>query len=117
MLNNSFVLFSFQDDLHKTLNSTSATDGLSATSFIEYPKYKPFINSDLMRSPGKPVIPYPESNSRGNSSAKFFFLPVSKSCGEILYVPVYKGCCLFIVISLPSNVQVTCFVGPLHLSF
>ncbi|PKK21529.1 centrosomal protein 57kDa, transcript variant X2 [Columba livia] len=57
------------DDLHKTLNSTSATDGLSATSFIEYPKYKPFINSDLMRSPGKPVIPYPESNSRAIFSA------------------------------------------------
>ncbi|XP_065484672.1 centrosomal protein of 57 kDa [Caloenas nicobarica] len=57
------------DDLHKTLNSTSATDGLSATSFIEYPKHKPFINSDLMRSPGKPVIPYPESNSRAIFSA------------------------------------------------
>ncbi|XP_074716328.1 centrosomal protein of 57 kDa isoform X4 [Strix uralensis] len=52
------------DDLHKTYNSASAIDGLSATSFIEYPKYKPFINSDLLRSPRKPVIPYPESNSR-----------------------------------------------------
>ncbi|XP_008935138.1 PREDICTED: centrosomal protein of 57 kDa [Merops nubicus] len=47
----------------------SATDGLSATSFIEYPKYKPFINSDLLRSPRKPVIPYPESNSRAIFSA------------------------------------------------
>ncbi|NXY81067.1 CEP57 protein, partial [Alcedo cyanopectus] len=56
-------------DLHKTLNSTSATDGLSATSFIEYPKYKPFINSDLLHSPQKPVIPYPESNSRAIFSA------------------------------------------------
>ncbi|XP_041879673.1 centrosomal protein of 57 kDa isoform X3 [Corvus kubaryi] len=52
------------DDLHITRNSTSATDGLSSTSFIEYPKHKPFINSDLERSPWKPVIPYPESNSR-----------------------------------------------------
>ncbi|XP_074672326.1 centrosomal protein of 57 kDa isoform X6 [Strix aluco] len=57
------------DDLHKTYNSASATDGLSATSFIEYPKYKPFINSDLLRSPRKPVIPYPESNSRAIFSA------------------------------------------------
>ncbi|KAJ7410641.1 centrosomal protein 57 [Willisornis vidua] len=53
-----------QDDLHKAPNSTSATDGLSATSFLEYPNHKPFINSDLQRFPWKPVIPYPESNSR-----------------------------------------------------
>uniref|UniRef100_A0A8D0EPG4 Centrosomal protein 57 n=1 Tax=Strix occidentalis caurina TaxID=311401 RepID=A0A8D0EPG4_STROC len=31
--------------------------------------YKPFINSDLLRSPRKPVIPYPESNSRAIFSA------------------------------------------------
>ena len=66
------ALFCFQDDLHETQNSASATDELSATSFIEYPKNKPFINSDLLRSPQKPVIPYPESNSRGNSSAKLY---------------------------------------------
>ncbi|XP_051636103.1 centrosomal protein of 57 kDa isoform X2 [Manacus candei] len=57
------------DDLHKAHNSTSVTDGLSATSFIEYPNYKPFINSDLQRSPWKPVIPYPESHSRAIFSA------------------------------------------------
>ncbi|XP_010148764.1 PREDICTED: centrosomal protein of 57 kDa-like, partial [Eurypyga helias] len=57
------------DDLHRTPNSASATDGFSATSFIEYPKYKPFINSDLLRSPRKPVIAYPESNSRAIFSA------------------------------------------------
>ncbi|XP_061313833.1 centrosomal protein of 57 kDa isoform X3 [Pezoporus flaviventris] len=57
------------DDLHETCNSVSATDGLSATSFIEYPKHKPFINSDLLRSPRKPVIPYPESNSKAIFSA------------------------------------------------
>ncbi|NWR63821.1 CEP57 protein, partial [Bucorvus abyssinicus] len=56
-------------DLHKTLNSASATDGLSAISFMEYPKYKPFINSDLLRSPQKPVVPYPESNSKAIFSA------------------------------------------------
>ncbi|XP_061847591.1 centrosomal protein of 57 kDa isoform X2 [Colius striatus] len=57
------------DDLHKTHNSVSAADGLSSTSFIDYPKYKPFINSDLLLSPRKPVIPYPESNSRAIFSA------------------------------------------------
>ncbi|XP_057255800.1 centrosomal protein of 57 kDa isoform X2 [Pezoporus wallicus] len=57
------------DDLHETCNSVSATDGFSATSFIEYPKHKPFINSDLLRSPRKPVIPYPESNSKAIFSA------------------------------------------------
>ncbi|XP_010185624.1 PREDICTED: centrosomal protein of 57 kDa [Mesitornis unicolor] len=62
-------LADLEDDLHKTHNSASATDGLSATSFIEYPKYKPFINSDLLRSPQKPVIPYPESNSKAIFSA------------------------------------------------
>ncbi|KFP81045.1 Centrosomal protein of 57 kDa, partial [Acanthisitta chloris] len=56
-------------DLHKSHNSESVTDGLSATSFMEYPKYKPFINSDLQRSPWKPVIPYPESNSKAIFSA------------------------------------------------
>ncbi|NXA37249.1 CEP57 protein, partial [Eudromia elegans] len=56
-------------DLHKVYKSASATDGLSASSFIDYPKYKPFINSDLLRSPRKPVIPYPESNSRAIFSA------------------------------------------------
>ncbi|XP_067424133.1 centrosomal protein of 57 kDa isoform X2 [Emydura macquarii macquarii] len=50
--------------------SASVTDGLSAASFVDYPKYKPFINSDSdSRSPGKPVIPYPESNSRAIFSA------------------------------------------------
>ncbi|XP_041272975.1 centrosomal protein of 57 kDa [Pyrgilauda ruficollis] len=57
------------DDLHNTLNSTSATDGLSSASFIEYPRHKPFINSDLQRSPWKPVVPYPESHSRAIFSA------------------------------------------------
>ncbi|XP_025925189.1 centrosomal protein of 57 kDa isoform X3 [Apteryx mantelli] len=56
-------------DLRKIYKSASATDELSATSFIDYPKYKPFINSDLLRSPRKPVIPYPESNSRAIFSA------------------------------------------------
>ncbi|OWK53675.1 Centrosomal protein [Lonchura striata] len=57
------------NDLQNTQSSTSATDGLSSASFIDYPKHKPFINSDLQRSPWKPVIPYPESHSRAIFSA------------------------------------------------
>ncbi|XP_033002047.1 centrosomal protein of 57 kDa [Lacerta agilis] len=49
--------------------SSSFTDGLSAASFTEYPRHKPFINSDLRRPPAKPVIAYPESNSRAIFSA------------------------------------------------
>ncbi|XP_050797634.1 centrosomal protein of 57 kDa [Gopherus flavomarginatus] len=55
--------------LRGSCKSASITDGLSAASFVDYPKYKPFINSDLQRSPEKPVIPYPESNSRAIFSA------------------------------------------------
>ncbi|XP_019467832.1 centrosomal protein of 57 kDa isoform X2 [Meleagris gallopavo] len=56
-------------DLCKTPKSASATDRLSAASYLDYPKHKPFINSDLLRSPQKPVVPYPESNSRAIFSA------------------------------------------------
>ncbi|XP_048699832.1 centrosomal protein of 57 kDa isoform X2 [Caretta caretta] len=55
--------------LRGSCKSASVTDGLSAASFVDYPKYKPFINADLQRSPEKPVIPYPESNSRAIFSA------------------------------------------------
>nr|XP_034970964.1 centrosomal protein of 57 kDa isoform X1 [Zootoca vivipara] len=44
--------------------SSSFTDGLSAASYTEYPRHKPFINADLRRPAAKPVIAYPESNSR-----------------------------------------------------
>ncbi|XP_074840497.1 centrosomal protein of 57 kDa isoform X2 [Carettochelys insculpta] len=57
------------DALRGSCKSASVTDGLSTVSFVDYPKYKPFINSDLQRSPEKPVIPYPESNSRAIFSA------------------------------------------------
>ncbi|KAG8136981.1 hypothetical protein E2320_005525 [Naja naja] len=55
--------------LHAGYTSTSYTDGLSAASFSEYPRHKPFINADLCRSPAKPVIAYPESNSKAIFSA------------------------------------------------
>uniref|UniRef100_A0A8D0GH43 Centrosomal protein 57 n=1 Tax=Sphenodon punctatus TaxID=8508 RepID=A0A8D0GH43_SPHPU len=55
--------------LRRSHRSSSFTDGLSAASFVDYPRHTPFINSDLRRSPEKPVIPYPESNSRAIFSA------------------------------------------------
>ncbi|XP_066475884.1 centrosomal protein of 57 kDa isoform X2 [Tiliqua scincoides] len=55
--------------LHESHKSASFTDGLSAASFTEYPRHKPFINSDVRRSPARPVIAYPESNSRAIFSA------------------------------------------------
>lgn len=60
------ALFCSQGDVCRAPRSASATDGLSAASYLDYPTHKPFINSDLLRSPQKPVVPYPESNSRGN---------------------------------------------------
>ncbi|XP_061484762.1 centrosomal protein of 57 kDa [Rhineura floridana] len=56
--------------LRASHRSASFTDGLSsAASFTEYPRHKPFINADLRRSPAKPVIAYPESNSKAIFSA------------------------------------------------
>ncbi|XP_078077902.1 centrosomal protein of 57 kDa-like isoform X2 [Mustelus asterias] len=45
------------------------SDSLSVPSFTAYPTDKPFINADLHRSPDKPVVAYPESNSRAVLSA------------------------------------------------
>ncbi|ELK27872.1 Centrosomal protein of 57 kDa [Myotis davidii] len=36
----------------------------STSSYVVYPPDKPFLNSDLRRSPNKPTFAYPESNSR-----------------------------------------------------
>ncbi|XP_015680019.1 centrosomal protein of 57 kDa [Protobothrops mucrosquamatus] len=54
---------------HASHTSTPYTSGLSAASFSDYPRHKPFINADLRRSPAKPVIAYPESNSKAIFSA------------------------------------------------
>ncbi|GCB64413.1 centrosomal protein of 57 kDa-like isoform X2 [Scyliorhinus torazame] len=45
------------------------SDSLSVPSFTAYPMDKPFINADLHRSPDKPIVAYPESNSRAVLSA------------------------------------------------
>ncbi|XP_006162641.1 centrosomal protein of 57 kDa isoform X1 [Tupaia chinensis] len=41
----------------------------SSSSYVVYPPDKPFLNSDLRRSPNKPTLAYPESNSRAIFSA------------------------------------------------
>ncbi|KAE8627701.1 hypothetical protein XENTR_v10007110 [Xenopus tropicalis] len=47
----------------------SRIDSQSASSYVAFPSGKPFINSELLHSPGKPVLAYPESNSRAIFSA------------------------------------------------
>ncbi|XP_023367063.1 centrosomal protein of 57 kDa isoform X5 [Otolemur garnettii] len=41
----------------------------SSSPYVVYPSDKPFLNSDLRRSPNKPTLAYPESNSRAIFSA------------------------------------------------
>ncbi|XP_067842470.1 centrosomal protein of 57 kDa-like isoform X2 [Heptranchias perlo] len=45
------------------------SDTSAIPSFSTYPMDKPFLNADLRRSPDKPVVAYPESNSRAVLSA------------------------------------------------
>uniref|UniRef100_A0A8C6QQT1 Centrosomal protein of 57 kDa n=1 Tax=Nannospalax galili TaxID=1026970 RepID=A0A8C6QQT1_NANGA len=40
-----------------------------SSPYVLYPPDKPFLNSDLRRSPNKPTLAYPESNSRAIFSA------------------------------------------------
>ncbi|XP_068936356.1 centrosomal protein of 57 kDa isoform X2 [Petaurus breviceps papuanus] len=49
--------------------STAAMVRLSSSSYVVYPPDKPFLNSDIRRSPQKPTCAYPESNSRAIFSA------------------------------------------------
>uniref|UniRef100_A0A6I8PL88 Centrosomal protein of 57 kDa n=1 Tax=Ornithorhynchus anatinus TaxID=9258 RepID=A0A6I8PL88_ORNAN len=55
--------------VHEPSKSASTTDRLSASSFIAYPPDRPFLNCDVRRSPEKPTLAYPESNSRAIFSA------------------------------------------------
>nr|XP_033803949.1 centrosomal protein of 57 kDa isoform X2 [Geotrypetes seraphini] len=61
----SFVL----ESLYRNIHDAAMSDGLSSHSYASYPKGKPFLNCDLTRSPERPIIPYPESNSRAIFSA------------------------------------------------
>ncbi|XP_060681926.1 centrosomal protein of 57 kDa-like isoform X2 [Hemiscyllium ocellatum] len=45
------------------------SDSLAEPSFAAYPMDKPFINADVHQSSNKPVVAYPESNSRAILSA------------------------------------------------
>ncbi|XP_059123300.1 centrosomal protein of 57 kDa isoform X5 [Peromyscus eremicus] len=45
----------------------------SSSPYVLYPPDKPFLNSDLRRSPNKPTLAYPESNSRGNQLEQTIF--------------------------------------------
>ncbi|KAG8453005.1 hypothetical protein GDO86_004713 [Hymenochirus boettgeri] len=47
----------------------SRTDEQSASSYKAYPRGKPFINAEMLHSPIKPTVAYPESNSRAIFSA------------------------------------------------
>ncbi|XP_078485848.1 centrosomal protein of 57 kDa-like isoform X1 [Ciona intestinalis] len=60
----------------------------SIASFQDYPTTRPFINSNLRRSPGKPVKAYPESSSKAVLSAlkglqdKIYNLELDRSKAE-----------------------------------
>ncbi|XP_030740342.2 centrosomal protein of 57 kDa [Echinops telfairi] len=57
--------------LSSSLPEPSRTDGnmVHHSSYVVYPPDKPFLNSDMRRSPNKPTFAYPESNSRAIFSA------------------------------------------------
>uniref|UniRef100_H3AGN0 Centrosomal protein 57 n=1 Tax=Latimeria chalumnae TaxID=7897 RepID=H3AGN0_LATCH len=58
-----------QDPLAESCRVPPLSDRLSTLSFTDYPKHKPFLNADIRHSPDKPVVAYPESNSRAILSA------------------------------------------------
>ncbi|XP_030056080.1 centrosomal protein of 57 kDa isoform X2 [Microcaecilia unicolor] len=60
---------SFQEPLCRNIHDAAMPDGLSSHSYFTYPKGKPFLNCDLRHIPERPIIPYPESNSRAIFSA------------------------------------------------
>ncbi|XP_067890133.1 centrosomal protein of 57 kDa-like isoform X2 [Heterodontus francisci] len=53
-----------QSRLDGSFQVLPTSDTLSVPSFSAYPMDKPFLNADLRRSPDKPVVAYPENNSR-----------------------------------------------------
>ncbi|XP_064413991.1 centrosomal protein of 57 kDa isoform X2 [Latimeria chalumnae] len=63
------VYSNLQDPLAESCRVPPLSDRLSTLSFTDYPKHKPFLNADIRHSPDKPVVAYPESNSRAILSA------------------------------------------------
>lgn len=62
----NFCIFIFQNILAEPSKSNGNMGHDCSSSYVIYPPDKPFLNSDLRRSPNKPTFAYPESNSRGN---------------------------------------------------
>ncbi|XP_016015428.1 centrosomal protein of 57 kDa isoform X2 [Rousettus aegyptiacus] len=59
----------FSNILAKPSRSNGSVVRHSSSPYVIYPPDKPFLNSDLRRSPNKPTLAYPESNSRAIFSA------------------------------------------------
>ncbi|XP_059123302.1 centrosomal protein of 57 kDa isoform X7 [Peromyscus eremicus] len=59
----------FSNILAEPLRSNRNMVRHSSSPYVLYPPDKPFLNSDLRRSPNKPTLAYPESNSRAIFSA------------------------------------------------
>ncbi|XP_072433949.1 centrosomal protein of 57 kDa-like isoform X3 [Chiloscyllium punctatum] len=60
---------SLQPCLDGSFQLLPTSDSLSEPSFAVYPMDKPFLNADVRQSSNKPVVSYPESNSRAILSA------------------------------------------------
>ncbi|KAL2806958.1 centrosomal protein of 57 kDa isoform b, partial [Daubentonia madagascariensis] len=60
---------SFCNTLAEPSRSNGSMVRHSSSPYVVYPSDKPFLNSDLRRSPNKPTLAYPESNSRAIFSA------------------------------------------------
>uniref|UniRef100_A0A8D1C2N8 Centrosomal protein of 57 kDa n=1 Tax=Sus scrofa TaxID=9823 RepID=A0A8D1C2N8_PIG len=59
----------FSNILAEPSKSSGSMVRHSSSPYVVYPPDKPFLNSDLRRSPNKPTFAYPESNSRAIFSA------------------------------------------------
>ncbi|XP_019593093.1 centrosomal protein of 57 kDa isoform X2 [Rhinolophus sinicus] len=59
----------FSNNLAESSRSKGSMVRHSSSPYVVYPPDKPFLNSDLRRSPSKPTLAYPESNSRAIFSA------------------------------------------------
>ncbi|MEE6472941.1 hypothetical protein FKM82_009786 [Ascaphus truei] len=65
----AYPLKTLHDPLSGSSKEPSTQDAQSTSSYAVYPRPKPFINSELQRSHEKPVLAYPQSNSRAIFSA------------------------------------------------
>ncbi|KAM9660594.1 centrosomal protein of 57 kDa isoform 3-T4 [Trichechus inunguis] len=68
-LKDNIYVFTFQNNLAEPSRSNGNMVRHSSSPYVVYPPDKPFLNSDMRRSPNKPTFAYPESNSRAIFSA------------------------------------------------